>query len=66
MKSSLNDAERSLVLGATHALKDHLAREVRDTGMGTGRGRLTAKDLLSDAERILLRSAGGMSLLDRL
>lgn len=65
VKSVLTPAERGLVLGATHALKDHLVRETRDVGVGA-RGRLTTKELLTEAERVLLRSAGGMSLLERL
>ena len=62
IKSSLTPGERSFILGATHALKDQLARE----GSTAGRSRLTQKELLTEAERVLLRSAGGMSLLERL
>jgi hypothetical protein len=66
VKSSLTTGEREIVLAATHALKDHIARELRDAGTQTLRGRLTPKELLTEAERVLLRSAGGMSLLERL
>lgn len=66
VKSVLTSAERGLVLGATHAIKEHLTRETRDVGVGTARGRFTVKELLTEAERVLLRSAGGMSLLERL
>ena len=66
VKSSLSSDERGLVLAATHALKDHLIREIKDASAGTLRGRLTPKELLTEAERVLLRSAGGMSLLERL
>lgn len=65
-KSSLDADERGVVLAATHALKDHIARELRDAGTQSLRGRLTPKELLTEAERVLLRSAGGMSLLERL
>lgn len=62
----LSGPERSLILLATHALKDSLARADVDRGVGVGRGRLSPKELLTEAERVLLRSAGGMSLLERL
>lgn len=39
---------------------------MKDASAGTLRGRLTPKELLTEAERVLLRSAGGMSLLERL
>ena len=63
VKSTLTPNERTFVLGATHALKDQLAREA---GSVSGRSRLTPKELLTEAERVLLRSTGGMSLLERL
>ena len=66
MKSVLSDVERDLVLGTMHVLKEHLVREARDAQTGTTRGRLVSKDLLSEAERVLLRTASGLSLLDRL
>jgi hypothetical protein len=43
-----------------------LIRELKDTGTGTGKGRFTAKDLLTESERVLLKASSGMSLLDRL
>ena len=66
IKPSWNDIERGIFIGATHAIKDHLVREVKDTGTGAGKGRLTARDLLSESERVLLKASSGMSLLDRL
>ena len=66
IKSVLTSSERTLVLHATHAIKDQIQREAKDVGVGAGRGRLTPKELLSEAERVLLRSAGGLSLLERL
>jgi hypothetical protein len=39
---------------------------MKDASAGPLRGRLTPKELLTEAERVLLRSAGGMSLLERL
>ena len=41
VKSVLTDQERDLVLGTTHALKDHLVRESRDASTATLRGRLS-------------------------
>jgi len=64
IKSQLNPTERSLVLGATHALKDHIARQASESG--SRRSRLGTKEMLNEAERVLLRSAGGMSLYERL
>ena len=55
--------ERSLILGATHALKDHLARQGSEAGSRRSRG---PKEMLTEAERVLLRSAPGMSLFERL
>lgn len=43
-------------------------REAKDVGVGPGpkRGRIGAKDLMSEVERVLSRAGGGLSLLDRL
>lgn len=69
VKSNLNDAERHVVLGATHAIKENIVRaggkEFHDAGTGTGR-RFSPKELLSEAERVLIRAQSGMSLLERL
>lgn len=54
------------MLQATHALKDQLARtEFADMGTGANR-RMSPKELLTEAERVLLRASSGMSLLERL
>lgn len=74
VKSDLNAVERHVVLGVTHALKEHMVRvqgkdnrdkEYQDGGTGTNR-RFSPKELLSEAERVLIRAASGMSLLERL
>lgn len=65
VKSTLDPTERSVVLGAIHALKDHLARESKDAGTMTNR-KWTPKELLGEAERVLLRANSGLSLLERL
>ncbi len=55
-----------MVLQATHALKDQMVRtDFADMGKGTNR-RMSPKELLTEAERVLLRAASGMSLLERL
>ena len=43
-------------------------REAKAVGVGPGpkRGRIGAKDLMSEVERVLSRAGGGLSLLDRL
>ena len=64
VKSSLSTGERSMVLGAIHAVKDHLVRETKDASTGTGKW--TPKELLGEAERVLLRANSGLSLLERL
>lgn len=66
VKSSWDENERGIFVGATHAIKDHLVREQKDSGTGAGRGRFTARDLLTESERVLLKASSGMSLLDRL
>ena len=66
VKSTWDDVERGIFVGATHAIKDHLVRELKDAGTGVGKGRFTAKDLLTESERVLLKASSGMSLLDRL
>lgn len=45
---------------------DHVARTGYDAGVQVGGGKLGARDLLSEAERILHRVSGGLSLRDRL
>ena len=63
------EAEKHFLVFAKHKLKDHLARaevRTRDVGGGTGRGRISSKDLLNEAERILIRTGSGMNLLERL
>lgn len=64
MKSDLSAGERHVVLGAVHALKDHLtragkekekAKEFTDSGAG-GNRRMSPKELLSEAERVLIRA----------
>jgi hypothetical protein len=65
-KSNLDATERHIVLGTSHALKDHLVRaEYADQGSG-GNRRMSPKELLSEAERVLIRATSGMSLLERL
>jgi hypothetical protein len=72
IKSNLDPVERHVVLGAMHALKDHLIRaesskdkEYRDSGFGSNR-KFSARELLSEAERVLMKAASGLSLLERL
>ncbi len=66
IKDNLSDLERHVVLQATHALKDQMVRtDFADIGTGTNR-RMSPKELLTEAERVLLRAASGMSLLERL
>ena len=64
-KSTLDPTERSVVLGAVHAVKDHLAREAKEAGTMTDR-KWSPKELLGEAERVLLRANSGLSLLERL
>ena len=64
VKSNMDSTERSVVLSAIHALKDHLVREAKDAGTSTGKW--TPKELLGEAERVLLRANSGLSLLERL
>ena len=45
---------------------DHIVRQGMDAGVQAGRGKIGTRDLLSEAERILHRSSGGLSLRDRL
>jgi len=60
----LEACEKHLVLGAKHALIDHLARAEISTQ--TGGGRLRLHDLMGEAERILHRTSGALSLRERL
>lgn len=49
-------------------MQGHLYRQDngrRDAGTGT-KGRLTAKDLLNEAEKLLMKTGAGLSLYDRL
>jgi len=57
-----------LCVGAEHALMEHMMRayEKQDAGTNTRRPRISARDLLSDAERVLTRTSGGLSLYERL
>ncbi|MDY6966640.1 MAG: hypothetical protein SVM80_11875 [Halobacteriota archaeon] len=64
-KSALDSAERGVVLSAVHAVKDHLVREAKDAGTMTDR-KWAPKELLGEAERVLLRANSGLSLLERL
>jgi hypothetical protein len=52
-------------LAAVKATVDHLLRQA-DAAVQTRGGRLKTRDLYSEAERILAKTAGGMSLLERL
>lgn len=64
-----DDLERAVYLVVREKLRDHLVNELtttRDAATSTPRGRLTPKELLSEAERLLLRTGSGMSLLERL
>ena len=47
---------------------EHMARayEKQDAGTNPRRPRISARDLLSDAERVLTRTSGGLSLYERL
>jgi hypothetical protein len=67
VKSDLNSTERSLVLGAVHALKEHIVRtrQFSDASTATDR-KFSPKELLGEAERVLLRASSGLSLLERL
>lgn len=46
--------------------QEAVARETRDVGAGRGRGKLSARDLMTEVERVLSRSNSGMTLLERL
>ena len=46
--------------------QEAVARETRDVGVGRGRGKLSARDLMTEVERVLSRSNSGMTLLERL
>ena len=61
-------AEKHLCTGAEHVLMEHMARvyEKQDAGTNPRRPRISARDLLSDAERVLTRTSGGLSLYERL
>ncbi len=45
--------------------QESVARETRDVGSGR-RSKLSARDLMTEVERVLSRSNSGMSLLERL
>lgn len=57
---------------ACFALVDHLARHPEwhatkeDAATMTTKRRISAKDLFTEAERLLARTSGGLSLLERL
>ena len=61
-------AEKHLCAGAESVLMEHIARayEKQDAGTNPRRPRISARDLLSDAERMLTRTSGGLSLYERL
>ncbi len=46
--------------------QEAVARETCDVGVGRGRGKLSARDLMTEVERVLSRSNSGMTLLERL
>lgn len=52
-------------LAAVRATVDHLQRQA-DVATQTRGGKLKTRDLYTEAERILAKTAGGMSLLERL
>lgn len=56
----LSDSERGIILEATHTLKDHLHHGAKNTAAGRARSKFTLKELLSEAEDVLLRSSGGI------
>ena len=63
-----SDMERVVYLLVREKLSDHIVQELtmRDASTSTPRGKFTAKELLGEAERLLLRTGSGMSLLERL
>jgi hypothetical protein len=68
----LSAAEADLLQGFTYCLQKsierggrHLVFGLRDIGTGT-RTRLSAKDLMTEVERVLTKASGSMSLLERL
>lgn len=64
--SSMDAMERHFMVGARHALMDHLVRSGVDVAVQPRRGKATPRDLMNEAERILHRTSGAMSLRDRL
>lgn len=41
-------------------------RETRDVGVGKRGSKITGRDLMTEAERVLSKASGGLSLLERL
>lgn len=66
MDGTSNEMERAVYLVVREKLRDHLVQEQRDASTTAPRGRLTPKELLTEAEKLLLRTGSGMSLLERL
>lgn len=66
MDGTSNEMERAVYLVVREKLRDHLVQELRDASTTAQRGRLTPKELLTEAEKLLLRTGSGMSLLERL
>lgn len=64
-KKSHTPDERHLLVGAIAAVGEHLQR-AQDTGGGGRKGRQSQKELLSESERILAKTSGGLSLYERL
>ncbi len=63
-----NKMERAVYLLVREKVSDNPALELttRDASTATPRGRFTAKELLGETKRLLLRTGSGMSLLERL
>lgn len=66
MDGTSNEMERAVYLVVREKLRDHLVQELRDASTTASRGKLTPKELLTEAEKLLLRTGSGMSLLERL
>ena len=71
-KASLTPAERQVLDEARIIVADHVERHLAMLGGAEAQTqtratrKLTAKDLFSEAERILYRTGGGMTLHERL
>lgn len=72
-RDALSSAESNLMRSFERLLCNSIERmqeanisATREIAVGTNRGRLTAKDLMTEVERVLSRASGSLSLLERL